>query len=138
MKRFLIAVTGSALAMFSLAGLYTGVLARQFITTHVNPDVLRTSPNFFLIFLGYLVLAILMSLIYPRVIFKANSPALSGLRFGIIAAVCWLVPYSLVLFGAYNFPYLALPLDIGWALIEQSVGGVIIGLSYGKLNTKPV
>jgi len=31
----------------------------------------------------------------------------------------------------YSFPYAALPLDFGWALIEQGIGGLIIGLIYG-------
>jgi len=38
------------------------------------------------------------------------------------------MPYSLVLFGVYKFPYAALPLDFAWALIEQGVGGLLIGL----------
>ena len=59
---------------------------------------------------------------------------MSGLRFGLVAGVCWLMPYSLVLFGVYKFPYVALPLDFAWALVEQGIGGLVIGLIYGKSN----
>ena len=50
-----------------------------------------------------------------------------------VAAVCWLMPYSLVLFGVYNFPYVVLPMDFAWALVEQGIGGVVIGLIQGRL-----
>ena len=57
---------------------------------------------------------------------------MSGLRFGLVAGVCWLMPYNLVLFGAYKFPYVALPFYFAWALVEQGIGGLVIGLSMGN------
>ena len=134
MKRFVIAAVLSALTMFMLAGLFTMVIAKDFIATYVAPSLLRTPPNLLLIVFGYLVLGILMAWIYPRVVHNVSSPIFSGLRFGIASSICWLMPYSLVLFGAYNFPYQALPLDFGWSIIEQGIGGIIIGLIYGKFT----
>lgn len=135
MKRTIFAVVAASVAMFSLAGLYTGVLAREFIATHVDKTLMRTPPNLALVFFGYFALALLMSLLYRRLVSVSGSPAWSGLRFGLAAAVCWLMPYSLVLFGVYNFPYEVLPLDFLWAFVEQGVGGVIIGLIFGKAKT---
>ena len=132
MKKSIFAVIAASVVMFSLAGLYTGVLARAFIASHVDPSVLRTPPNLILVFLGYALLALLMSVLYSRLVRVSGSPAWSGFRFGIVAGVCWLMPYSLVLFGVYRFPYVALPLDFGWALVEQGVGGLVIGLIHGK------
>ena len=132
--RIILATLAASVLMFSLAGLYTGVLAREFIATHVDQGLLRTPPNLGLVFFGYLVLAFLMAVLYRRLIPVTGSPAWSGLRFGVTAAVCWLVPYSLVLFGVYKFPYVALPLDFAWALVEQGLGGLAIGLIYGKSN----
>ena len=132
MKRTVFAVIAASVVMFSLAGLYTGVLARAFIASHVDQSLLRTPPNIILVFFGYVVLALLMSVLYSRLVRVTGSPAWSGLRFGVVAGVCWLMPYSLVLFGVYKFPYVALPLDFGWALLEQGIGGLVIGLIYGK------
>ena len=132
MKRTIFAVIAASAVMFSLAGLYTGVLARAFIAAHVDQSLLRTPPNLVLVFFGYVVLALLMSVFYWRFVRVTGSPAWSGLRFGMGAAVCWLMPYSLVLFGVYKFPYYALPLDFAWALVEQGLGGLVIGLIYGK------
>ena len=134
MKRTVFAVIAASVAMFSLAGLYTGVLARAFIASHVDQALLRTPPNLVLVFVGYVVLALLMSVLYTRLVRVTGSPAWSGLRFGMVAAVCWLMPYSLVLFGVYRFPYVALPLDFAWALLEQGIGGLVIGLIYGKAS----
>ena len=132
MKRTIFSVIAASAVMFSLAGLYTGVLARAFIAAHVDQSLLRNPPNLILVFFGYVVLALLMSVFYWRFVRVTGSPAWSGLRFGLVAAVCWLMPYSLVLFGVYKFPYVALPLDFAWALVEQGTGGLVIGLIYGK------
>ena len=132
MKRTIVAVIAASVTMFSLAGLYTGVLARAFTASHVDQSLLRTPPNLILVFVGYVTLALLMSVVYARLVRVTGSPAWSGLRFGMVVAVCWLMPYSLVLFGVYNFPYAALPRDFAWALLEQGIGGLVIGMIYGK------
>ena len=132
MRRIVFAALAAALAMFSLAGLYTGVLARAFIASHVDPAMLRPSPNLALVFSGYAMLALLMTLAYPRLVQVEGAQAWAGARFGLIAGICWLMPYSLVLFGVYRFPYAVLPMDFGWALIEQGTGGLIIGLALRK------
>jgi hypothetical protein len=132
MKKALLAAASAAAVMFSLAGLYTGVIARGFIAHNVDSSMLRQPANLVLIFFGYALLALLMTGLYGRFVRRAQSPAWSGLRFGIMSGVCWLMPYSLVLFGVYRFPYVALPMDFGWALIEQGIGGLVIGLIYGK------
>lgn len=135
MKRSLLAVIAAAVVMFSLAGLYTGVLAREFIASHVDAAMLRQPPNLVLVFMGYLALAALMVGLYRRLVRVTGSPAWAGLRFGMAAAVCWLMPYSLVLFGVYHFPYAVLPLDFAWSLIEQGAGGAVIGLICGKTSS---
>ncbi len=132
MMRTIFAVIAAAAIMFGLAGLWTGVLLRDFIAANINSTMLRTPPNLILVFFGYAVLAVLMALIYRKVVPVTASPAWSGLCFGLISAVYWLMPYSLVLFGVYNFPYVVLPLDFAWALLEQGIGGLVIGLIYGK------
>jgi len=132
MTRTVVAAFAAALVMFSLAGLYTGVLARAFIAAHVDQALLRTPPNLALVFAGYLLLAGLMSVLYARVGRGPGSPAWRGARLGGVVAVLWLMPYSLVLFGVYRFPYEALPLDFAWAFVEQGIGGVAVGLIHGR------
>jgi hypothetical protein len=136
MKRPVLATVAATIAMFSLAGLYTGVLARAFIASQVDPAMLRSSPNLVLVFVGYALLAALMTLIYARLVRVAASPAWTGVRFGLLSGICWLMPYSLVLFGVYRFPYEVLPMDFAWTLFEQGVGGLIIGLVLGTTTDR--
>jgi hypothetical protein len=126
--RSILAASSSALAMFALAGLYTGVLAKDFIAQNVDRALLRDPPNLLLVFFGYLVLASLMVFAFRRLWPQTAQPIGSGVKLGLASGVIWLMPYSLVLFGVYKFPYAALPLDFAWALIEQGVGGLLIGL----------
>jgi hypothetical protein len=132
MRRVFLAAVTAAIAMFSLAGLYTGVLARTFIASHVNQAMLRPAPNLGLVFAGYAVLALLMTLTYARWVRVTGSPAWVGVRFGLLCAIWWMMPYTLVLFGVYRFPYAVLPMDFVWALVEQGMGGLIIGLVLGN------
>ncbi|QIL21089.1 hypothetical protein [Thermomonas sp. HDW16] len=122
----------SAIVMFCLAGLFNGVLAKEFIQTHVNASMLRETPNLALIFIGYLLLATLMVLAYRKATLPVLAPMKRGLTVGLAFAVIWLVPYSLVLFSVYRFPYEALAIDLPWALVEQGLGGLVIGLMQGK------
>lgn len=132
MIRVMLAATAAFAAMFLLAGLFTGVLARDFIAQNVEAGLLRAPPNMSLILIGYLLLALLMTTIYRAITPTTTAPLRRGLLFGLGSAVCWLMPYSLVLFGAYTFPYAALPLDFSWALVEQGAGGVLIGAILGR------
>jgi hypothetical protein len=126
MKKTILAGIAASLVMFSLAGLYTGVLARSFIANHVDSTMLRQPANLALVYGGYLLLALLMAWLYPRLASPGRSTLRNGLLFGICSAVFWLMPYSLVLFGVYRFPYTALPLDFAWAVVEQGAGGIVI------------
>lgn len=130
--KIIISAVIAAAAMFGLAGLYTQVLAKDFIANNVNPELLRTPPDLAITFLGYLFLAVIMAYVYRFFQEKFKTPIKSGLFLGLSAAVVWIMPYSIVLFSVYNFPYVALPLDFVWVLIEQGVGGLLIGLIQGR------
>ena len=54
--------------------------------------------------------------------------------FGMVAGIFWLLPQALVLHGVYRFPLMGLLIDPAWALLEQGIGGAIIGLIYAKFS----
>ena len=132
MARIILSVFASALAMFCLAGLFTGVLAKDFIARNVNPAWLRQPPDLALTFLGYFLLACVMAWSYRKFVPQVRRPAASGLKLGLFFAVAWLMPYTVVLFSIYDFPYKALGVDLPWALVEQGLGGGVMGLVQGK------
>ena len=132
MIRTITSIVVSAATMFCLAGLFTGVIAKGFIQENVDASLLRNPPNLALTFFGFVVLACLMAWAYRRFVPTVTRPARSGLLLGMTFAVLWLMPYSIVLFSVYNFPYSALAIDLPWALVEQGLGGLVMGLIQGR------
>ncbi len=134
MKVKIISLLGSMLVMFVLAGLFNGLVVNQVASENVDPAMLLESPNLALIVLGYALLALLMTLIYPRVVSRPSYSTRSGFLFGMVAGIFWLLPQTLVLHGVYRFPALDLLIDPAWALLEQGIGGAIIGLVHAKFS----
>lgn len=134
MKVKIISLLGAMLVMFVLAGLFNGLVVNQVAGEHVDPVMLLESPNLALIVLGYALLALLMTLIYPRVVSRPSYSTRSGFLFGMVAGIFWLLPQTLVLHGVYRFPALDLLIDPAWALLEQGIGGAIIGLVHAKFS----
>lgn len=122
------------LAMFVMAGLFNGLVVNELVSENLESVMLRDAPNLALIALGYALLALLMTLIYPRVVSRASYSVRSGFLFGMVAGIFWLLPYALVLHGVYRFPLLGLLIDPAWALLEQGIGGAIIGLVHAKFS----
>ena len=134
MKVKIISLLGAMLVMFVLAGLFNGLVVNQLASQNVDPAMLLESPNLALIALGYALLALLMTLIYPRVVSRPSYSTRSGFLFGMVAGIFWLLPQTLVLHGVYRFPALDLLIDPAWALLEQGIGGAIIGLVHAKFS----
>jgi hypothetical protein len=120
--------------MFVMAGLFNGLVVNELVSENIESVMLRDAPNLALIALGYALLALLMTLIYPRVVSRASYSVRSGFLFGMVAGIFWLLPQALVLHGVYRFPMLGLLIDPAWALLEQGIGGAIIGLTYAKFS----
>ncbi len=122
------------LAMFVMAGLFNGLVVNELVSENIDLAMLRDAPNLALIALGYALLALLMTLIYPHVVSQASYSVRSGFLFGMVAGIFWLLPQALVLHGVYRFPLMGLLIDPAWALLEQGIGGAIIGLIYAKFS----
>ena len=134
MKIKFISLVLAFLVMFVLAGLFNGLVVNQFVNENIDTAMRLESPNLALIALGYALLALLMTLIYPRVVSQPSYSFRSGFLFGMVAGIVWLLPQALVLHGSYRFPALGLLIDPAWALLEQGIGGAIIGMIYAKFS----
>lgn len=137
MKKILVAWIASFAAMFALAGIFNAVIIHDFVVENIQAAFLRSPPNMLFIAVGYLLLSFLMTIIYPRVVKTSMFSFSFALGFGMVAGISWLLPYGFVLHGAYIFPAMALVIDTGWALIEQGLGGLIIGFTYSRFQTAP-
>ena len=60
------------LVMFVLAGLFNGLVINEFVADNIDSAMVLDSPDLAMIALGYALLALLMTLIYPRVVSRAS------------------------------------------------------------------
>ena len=131
-KKCLLAWLLGFLAMFILSGIWYMLIMEEFYKTHCYISA-RESPLMAYIALGYVVLALLMAYLYP-IGYKDGPPAREGFRFGALIGVLWILPYSLVLYGATNSGTRMLILvDTIWHIVEQGIGGIVIGTIYGRI-----
>jgi hypothetical protein len=82
---------------------------------------------------AYVVLAVLLSALYPRFRNSGKTVLGKGISYGVMMALLWMLPLNLVLHGVYDFPFQALFMDTGWALVEQGLGGIVIAAVYERV-----
>lgn len=131
-KRFVLATLAAFFVMFALAGVFNQILIKDFVRNNIASSILRETPVTSSIVLGYLLLSVFMSYLYPIFARPGQSTLVQGVKFGALMGLLWMFPFNLVLHGNYNFPAVALLIDTGWALLEQGLGGVVIALVYGS------
>ena len=132
-KKFALAALTGSITMWLLAGLWHKVIMAQFYTeeTHASHE------GTIVIFIAYVVLSILMAYIY-QVGYKGGRPAMEGLRFGVIIGLLWVFPHELAMAGVHGESILYVLKNAAWHMVEQGVGGIVIGLVYGRgQKTKP-
>jgi hypothetical protein len=133
-KKWFLAGLAGFVVMFLLSGLWYMVIMEGFYQSQAQA-INRTQFNFLFIVLGYLVMAFLMSYIYPLG-YKGGPLAKEGLRFGVVMGLLVWLSSNLVLYGAWN---LTLPLtlvDSLWHVIEEALGGLVIALVYGTSSAE--
>ena len=70
-----------------------------------------------------------------QVVAKGGKPIFEGLRFGMIIGILWVFPHELAMTGAHDGKSVIYVIkNAGWHIIEQGIGGIIMGLIYGRLN----
>jgi phosphotransferase system glucose/maltose/N-acetylglucosamine-specific IIC component len=128
-KKWLTAGLAGFVVMFILSGLWYMVIMAGFYETQ-NAAVSREQFNFLFIVLGYIVLAALMSYMYP-VGYKGGSPTKEGLRFGILIGLLVALPMNLILHGVWKVTLAGSLVDSAWHVVEKGIGGIVIALVYG-------
>jgi len=86
------------------------------------------------LFVGQLVAAGLLALIYPKG-FEKKSPTQEGARCGLILGLLVYLPHNLIGYFVYPYPT---KLFIDWTLggvLEYVLAGIMIGMVYGKKPT---
>jgi len=118
-----------AVAMWLLAGLWHQVVAKKLYEGDTRAH--GSHEGIGIIFLAYLVLGSLMAYLYSLV-YAGGPPIVSGLRFGVLMGLLWVFPHELTMVGAHGKSLTYVLKNAAWHLIEQGVGGIVIGLVMGE------
>lgn len=139
-RKLVLGAVAAFVAMLALSWVWHEALMADFYRS-IEVRIMRESPVMWAIFAGYGVLALLMAWIYPKG-YEGGSPAVEGAKFGAVIGILWILPLQLVLYGVMEGPFSMVLVDAGWHVVEQGVGGVVLGLVYGTredegLGTSP-
>ena len=126
-KKFSMAVGGTFIVMLFLSWLWHEAILGGFYIEHLKSRL--AEPNVLFIVIGYLILAALMTYLYPLG-YKGGLPLKEGLRFGVIIGLLWFLPFNVLMIGVVGKPGTLVVVDGLWRLVEQGVGGIVIGYVY--------
>ena len=131
--KLLIATIASFVVMFALGGFVHMKLMHQFYMDHMATkcDIHRTEPIMLYIALGVLLLAFIMSYMYPKGV-ESNNKIMEGFKFGAIIGILWMVPLDLIMYGSTTlFGRMLILTDGAIGIIIQGIGGIVIAYAYG-------
>ena len=126
LKKLILSTLIGGLGMWIIAGIY-----HNLIMANLYEETQATHEGLGILLVAYFILALIMAYVYPLG-YKGKSPALEGLRFGIIIGLLWVFPHGLAMAGAHGESIIYVFKNSVWHMVEQGLGGVIIGLIYGK------
>lgn len=129
-KRIALATGAAGIGMWCLAGLWHNlVMPGLYADRHATHDGIAT------LLAAYLVLGALMSLFYESSTWRGPSKA-KGLVFGGLMGITWVFPHELAMAGAHAGTSIAYVFEnAGWHLVEQGLGGLVISLVLGGVQS---
>jgi len=129
-KRFFISFLSSAVVMFLLSGLWHMKLMGAFYAKYA-PSGAPEHPNMVFIIFGYVLLAFVMTVLYE---YFATKTLHTGIILGLLAGFIWVTPHAVIGVGALGMPIESMLVDGLWHIVEEGVGGCVIGYLYQKIS----
>ena len=126
LKKLILSTVIGGFGMWVIAGIW-----HNLIMANLYKNVHATHEGLGILLVAYFILALLMAYIYPFG-YKGKSPTIEGFRFGIVIGLLWILPHGLAMAGAHGDSIIYVIKNSLWHMVEQGLGGVIIGLIYGK------
>jgi hypothetical protein len=129
LNKFVFATLAAGGGMWVVAGLWHNlILPSLYEGTHATHEGIG------ILLVAYLVLALIMAYMYP-IGYQGGKPVVEGLRFGMIIGILWVFPHELAMTGAHDGNSISYVVkNAVWHMVEQGIGGIIMGLSYGDLK----
>ena len=124
--RLILASLAGGLGMWILAGLW-----HNLVLPSVDETIHPHHEGIFIMLIAYIILGMIMAYLYARIV-RAKKPVIEGLIFGVIIGILWVFPHGLAMAGTHGTSVLYEIKNAFWHMVEQGVGGIIIGSIIGK------
>lgn len=109
----------SGFTMWIVAGIWHNlIMANLYENVHAQHEGIG------ILLVSYLILAIFMTLLYPR--FSVTGSLFEGALWGAIVGLLWVFPHGLAMAGAHGNSVLYVLKNSAWHCVEQGIGGVVI------------
>lgn len=118
--------------MWILAGLWHNLLLPL-----VDKNAEAHHEGLVIMLIAYFILAFLMVYLF-EISNKNNNYLLEGIRVGGVVGILWVFPHGLAMAGAHNTSILYEIQNVIWHIVEQGLGGIVIGFVYKKLQREEV
>ncbi len=135
-KKCFMSWAASFVVILALSYFWHRVLMSLFYEMYA-PSNARYEPSMGWIFAGIAVLTALMAYMYPKG-YEGGSPLKEGLKFGLLIGLLWRLPYGLIELGVFEIPPIGFFVDAAWHLVEEGIGGIVIGFIYGRSSASSV
>ena len=126
-KKLLLSTIVVSFTMWAIAGFWHEIIMAHFYSAETH----AAHEGTLIILAAYLVLGFIMSYLFP-LFCKNGRPLAEGLKFGILIGFLWVFPHELAMAGAHGTSLSYVFKNAGWHIIEQGLGGLIIGFFFKK------
>ena len=123
------------LTIFAANSLWYGAVMRGYYTMANGSwvQVTRENPSVPVVLAGMFVLAVLMVLVYPKVVGGRKRPLFSNFLFGLVIGLIYVFPSSLYYLGTVDFLEVGpVAIDVAWHMIEEGLAGIVLGALYAR------
>lgn len=116
---------------------FLGYVGHEYILTMFAPEmdpmdsIMKSEPNILGVAVAYIVLALLMTYMYPKGT-DGTSIIGNGLKFGILIGLLFQLPMGIIFYSVMDGVTISVVFTESiWHVIEQGFGGIVIAYSYG-------
>jgi hypothetical protein len=133
-KRYLLSVLAGFVGLFAAFVLLEDVIFLSYLEKNVYQPIGVPGPVESLLFIVVpLSMALIMAYLYPKE-YEGGSPAIEGLRFGVLLGLFSGIPFGVFFALAFAIGFGPVLVLILIYTLEVAAGGLIIGLVYGRIQ----
>lgn len=131
-KKYLLASVSAFVVMYLLSWPGHEVLIPMVVESDPLESIYKSEPMMVGIMTAYLIVALIMSYMYPKGV-EGDNIYRNGLRFGALIGILVSLPISLIFYSIIDgFYFSHVITETIWHVIEGSAGGIVIAYIYGS------